>query len=143
MLFTFRHGIPETGCWRLRDREHTQYLCLLRLRETQTGGVGGVISTAERCRRVAGAIPKNIHPRLGLLQPQYTASDTYALTYGILGYLKDNGYAEHYSDHGWKITNKVYRSLRGEVPAEQSIKQVKRLLTLTFLRLNKEINNGY
>ena len=57
--------------------------------------------------------PKDIHPRLGLLQPQYTASDTYALTYGILGYLKDNGYAEHYSDQGWQITNEGVSFIEG------------------------------
>ena len=57
--------------------------------------------------------PEHIHPRLGLPQPQYTASDTYALTYGILGYLKDNGYAEHCKNKGWQITNEGVSLIEG------------------------------
>ena len=68
---------------------------------------------AEELRVQSYLQPEDIHPRLGLPQPQYTASDTYALTYGILGYLKDNGYAEHYSDQGWQITNKGVSLIEG------------------------------
>ena len=68
---------------------------------------------AEELRVQSYLKPKDIHPQLGLLQPQYTASDTYALTYGILGYLKDNGYAEHCKNKGWQITNEGVSLIEG------------------------------
>ena len=53
-----------------------------------------------RCLQVG-----EIRERLGLPRPKYTGGNTNALIHGILGYLKDDGYAEHYVYHGWQITN--------------------------------------
>ena len=47
----------------------------------------------------------DIREQLGLPQPQYIANNTNGLIHGILGYLKDNRYAEHYVGQGWQITN--------------------------------------
>ena len=47
----------------------------------------------------------DIREQLGLPHPQYAPNATNALIHGILGYLKDNGYAEHYVGQGWQITN--------------------------------------
>ena len=41
-----------------------------------------------------------IREQLGLPQPQYIANNTNGLIHGILGYLKDNGYTEHYVGQG-------------------------------------------
>ena len=54
-----------------------------------------------------------IREQLGLPSPQYTAGSTNALIHGILGYLKDDGYAEHYVHQGWQITNEGVSFIKG------------------------------
>ena len=54
-----------------------------------------------------------IRERLGLPHSEYIASSTSALIHGILGYLKDNGYAHHYVRQGWQITNEGVSLIEG------------------------------
>ena len=54
-----------------------------------------------------------IREQLGLPYPRYAPSSTNALIHGILGYLKDNGYTEHYVGQGWQITNKGISLIEG------------------------------
>ena len=53
-----------------------------------------------------------IREQLRLPQPRY-APISPALIHGVLGYLKDNGYAEHYGRQGWQITNKGVSLIEG------------------------------